>query len=297
MTTVAVIAHRDKRMGSATPSDLRNALTTAGVTEPLWFEVPKSKKAPKAVKRALDQGADLVFAWGGDGMVQRCADALVGTGAELAIVPAGTANLLATNLGIPKELDEAIATGLHGRSRTIDLGRMNGEHFAVMAGAGFDAHLIAGADKETKERLGRLAYVWTGARALRHGTVPLTVDVDGARWFKGDASCVLLGNVPTITGGFTAFDDASPDDGHLAVAVVTASSGVEWMRVLTRLATGRSDRTPLVHVTKAEKVDVRMKEAMPYELDGGDRGTTKRLRVKAKPGALTVRVPDAAVAA
>ena len=59
-------------------------------------------------------GADLVFVWGGDGMVQRCVDALAGTEATVAILPAGTANLLATNLGIPKDIAEAVRIGLHG---------------------------------------------------------------------------------------------------------------------------------------------------------------------------------------
>jgi diacylglycerol kinase family enzyme len=108
--------------------------------------VPKSRKAPKQVKRALAEGAELVFAWGGDGTVQRCIDVLAGTGTPLAIIPAGTANLLATNLGIPGSIEEAVATGLHGARRTIDVGRLNGERFAVMAGAGLDAAMIRDAD-------------------------------------------------------------------------------------------------------------------------------------------------------
>ena len=76
--------------------------TREGVDDPLWFEVPKSRKAPKRVRAALDAGADLVIVWGGDGMVQRCIDALAGSDAAIAIIPAGTANLFASNLGIPR---------------------------------------------------------------------------------------------------------------------------------------------------------------------------------------------------
>ena len=110
--------------------------------DPLWYEVPKSRKAPKQVKRALDEGAELVFAWGGDGTVQRCIDVLAGTGTPLAIVPAGTANLLATNLGIPQDIEGAVAAGLGGARRAIDVGRLNGERFGVMAGAGLDAAMM-----------------------------------------------------------------------------------------------------------------------------------------------------------
>src|SRR5215216_2901913 len=98
-----------------------------------------SRKAAGLTRRAVQHGADLVFAWGGDGTVQRCVDALAGTGVDLAIVPAGTANLLASNLGIPNDIEGAVVAGLYGPRRPLDVGRVNGERFAVMAGAGFDA--------------------------------------------------------------------------------------------------------------------------------------------------------------
>jgi YegS/Rv2252/BmrU family lipid kinase len=294
MTAVAVVAHREKRLGAATPADLRRTLAEAGVDDPLWYEVPKSKRAPKVVEQAVADGAEVVFAWGGDGMVQRCADALAGGKADLAIVPAGTANLLATNLGVPKDLEQAVQAGLHGARRTIDLGKLNGEHFAVMAGAGFDARMIGGASRSMKDRVGRLAYVWTGARALRAQPVDTTIDVDGERWFEGPATCVLLGNVSTITGGLQAFDDASPEDGFLEVGVVTAAGTFQWARVLARMAAGRSDHSPFVSITKARRVEVNLDRRIPYELDGGDRPAAKRLKAKVRPAALTVRVPEQA---
>ena len=76
--------------------------------------MPKSKQAPKKVEQALENGAELVFAWGGDGLVQQCVDVLAGSKATLAILPAGTANLFATNLGIPKDIEAGVRIGLHG---------------------------------------------------------------------------------------------------------------------------------------------------------------------------------------
>ena len=102
----------------------------------------KSRQAPKQVRSALEQGADLIFVWGGDGMVQRCVDVVAGTDATMAILPAGTANLFASNLGMPKHIDAAVEVGLHGGRRKLDVGAMNGERFAVMAGVGFDARVI-----------------------------------------------------------------------------------------------------------------------------------------------------------
>src|SRR5918995_4507313 len=108
---VAVVAHSGKTLGGGLPA-LRRALADEGVVEPLWYEVHKSRKAPKKVRKAREKGADLIFVWGGDGMVQRCVDALAGTGATVAIVPAGTANLFAANLDIPEDLEEAVRIGV-----------------------------------------------------------------------------------------------------------------------------------------------------------------------------------------
>src|SRR5689334_20663965 len=140
---VAVIAHRGKSLGGGL-SELR-ALITAECGDVLWYEVPKSRKAHRKVGKALARGADLVFVWGGDGMVQACADALAGSRATMAIIPAGTANLFAHTVGIPANLADAVHIGLRGTSRKLDLGWINGEHFAVMAGVGFDAGMVGGA--------------------------------------------------------------------------------------------------------------------------------------------------------
>ena len=197
MTTVAVIAHTRKQLGGGL-AELREVLRAHGIDEPLWYEVLKSKQAPKQARAALEAGADLVFVWGGDGMVQRCADVLAGTGATMAVVPAGTANLLATNLSIPKDVEAAVRIGLSGHHRDLDVGRINGERFLVMAGVGFDALMIRDADRALKDRVGRAAYVWTGARHLREKPVDTRIVVDGTTWFHGDATCVLVGNVGTI---------------------------------------------------------------------------------------------------
>src|SRR5450759_2626049 len=135
MTWIAVVAHTEKSLGGGL-GELREVLAREGYADPLWFEVAKSREVPKAARRAVKQGAEVVFVWGGDGTVQRCIDALAGTEAVLAILPAGTANQLAANLGIPADLTAAVQVGLHGDRRRLDTGSLNGERFAVMAGAG-----------------------------------------------------------------------------------------------------------------------------------------------------------------
>lgn len=291
MTTVAVVAHGAKSLGGGL-GELREVLAREGVTNPIWFEVPKSRKAPARVRQALREGADLVFVWGGDGTVQRCVDVLAGSGATLAILPAGTANLLATNLGVPKDLTEAVRIGLHGQRRPLDVGSVNGERFAVMAGAGFDAMMIKDADRGLKDRVGRLAYVWTGAKNLNTGRTKARITVDGETWFKGRTACVLVGNVGKILGGVEAFEGARPDDGMLELGVVTAGTPLQWTRALTRTAVGKAERSPFVQTTRGRRFDVRLKRPLPYELDGGDRKPTKRLKIRVEPAAVTVCVPE-----
>lgn len=291
---LAVIAHAGKKLGGGL-RELRERLARAGYPDPIWFEVPKSRKAPKAVRRAVKKGARLVFVWGGDGMVQRCVDALAGTKkVDVAIVPAGTANLLASNLGIPRDIAEAVRIGLGGVRRRLDVGVVNGERFAVMAGAGFDAIIMRDVDSGRKQRLGRLAYFGSSVKAMRAKAVRMKVRVDGSTWFDGKASALLLGNVGTVTGGFKVFPDASDEDGMLEVGVVTARSVWQWLRVLSRVADGRPERSPFVEMTRGKKITVRLSRRLPYELDGGDRGSAKRLKARVVAAGIAVRVPGRA---
>jgi diacylglycerol kinase (ATP) len=293
MSTVAVVAHAGKTLGGGL-LELRRELERQGVSEPLWYEVPKSRKAPKRVREALDEGADLIFVWGGDGMVQRCVDAVDGGAATLAIVPAGTANLFATNLEIPKDIEQAVHIGLHGPRRMLDVGRMNGERFAVMAGAGFDAQMIRAADAGLKDRIGRVAYVWTGMKELGRKPFEAKIKVDGSTWFEGKASSVLLGNVGELFGGVEAFEDARPDDGLLELGVVTADDLLEWTRTIARTAAGASSTSPFVRVTKAKTASVTFDRKVLYELDGGDREKVKKLEIEVEPSAIEVCVPASA---
>lgn len=290
MTSVGVIAHSAKSLGGGL-EELRKTLATYGVNDPMWCEVPKSRFAPKQVKKLLKGGAELIFVWGGDGTVQRVIDTVAGAPVALAVLPAGTANLFATNLGIPKDLEEAVKIGLNGSRRQLDIGLMNREHFGVMAGTGLDALMIRDADAGLKDKVGRLAYVWTGAKNVRKSAVKMRIEVDGAAWFKGKASCLLVGNVGDVIGGISAFPDARPDDGRLNIGVVTASGALDWVRTLARSAIGDVEASPFVETTTGRKFDIRLDKALPYEIDGGVRKKTKRLKCKVVPGAITVCVP------
>ena len=99
--------------------------------------------------------------------------------------------------------------------RPLDTGRANGEHFAVMAGAGFDALMLRDAGSQLKGRIGPAAYLWSGALNLNAPVVDATIVVDGESFFRGSLSCVLMANVGKVLGGIEAFAKAEPDDGIL----------------------------------------------------------------------------------
>lgn len=289
-TRVAVVANSKKTFDGGL-AELRATLAQAGYLDPLWYEASKSAKASKLVLRAIEKGAELIFVWGGDGTVQRCVDAAAGKSVALAILPAGTANLLASNLQIPNDLRGAVEVGLHGDRRRVDVGVLNGERFAVMAGVGYDAITMRDADGELKRRFGRVAYVWTGLRATQMSPRKVRIDIDGERWFKGTATCVLFGQMGTLSGGVEIFPDAQPDNGMLEVGVVTAENALQWVRVLSRLVLDDTKHSPLTQMTRARKARVTLSQPTTYELDGGARKATTKIRVHVEPGAITVCVP------
>ena len=108
----------------------------------------------------------------------------------------------------------------------------------------------------------------------------MSIDVDGEGWFEGDASCVLVGNVGDVFGGLSVFPDATPDDGFLDLGVVTADGAWEWARTLGRAVVGDASASPFVKTTAGRSFEIRLASPMPYQLDGGDRKPSKKLKVK-----------------
>ena len=290
MSTVAVIAHTGKTIGGGL-TELRSTLALEGVTDPLWYEIPKSRKAPKRAKLALEEGADLVMVWGGDGTVQRCVDALAGSGVPIAIIPAGTANLFASNLGIPKDIAKAVRIGLHGERRPIDVGRINGERFAVMAGTGLDAF--------DDPRRGCRAEGPGGAPRVRRdrGTAPQGPSARGpdpGRWHPLVSGQGRLRPVRQRAG--------HPGRHHRVRRCPARrrpagdrhrdrrrAPGVDPHPGANRGRSGRAVAVRRHHLGNQVRGEAGPQGAA-WELDGGDREPTKRLEVEIEPGAITVCV-------
>ena len=290
------MAHVKKKLGGGLP-ELRTELGRRGQTEVGWHEVMKSKRVPDAVHAALATDPDLLLLWGGDGTVQRALDTVARRktpDVPIAVLPAGTSNLFASNFDIPHELSGALDVAFGGVRKRIDVGSFNGERFGVMAGVGFDALMIGDASRRMKDRLGRAAYVYTGLKNLRRAAVNAEVCVDDRLWFTGSTPCLLVGNVGDLFGGIEVFADAQPDDGVLDVGVLTSEGPVQLLRAATRTAVGSADKSPFVRITQGRKVRVQLDRKVRYELDGGDRKKVRSFKVDVEPRAITVCVPRAA---
>ena len=290
MSTVAVIARPGAGRDGAL-EELRAALADEGVTDARFDEVSDIRRVPGSARRAADEGADLIFVYGGDGTVQLCIHGLAGRQAALAILPGGTGNVLAGNLGIPEDFAGAVRVGLHGSRRLLDAGAVNGERFAVMAGAGFDAIMMKDADPQAKDGIGPAAYVLSGAANVGAPRVSASVVADGKTFFKGDVSMVLVGNVGRTVGNLQVFKDALPDDGILELGVVTARNALEWIRTMGKVVVGSPEESPFVEVTRGRRFEIRFAEPFLYEVDGNPRKAVKRLRIMVHPGSITVCVP------
>jgi YegS/Rv2252/BmrU family lipid kinase len=291
---VGVIAHADK-LSSTDGGALRRALADEGFTV-TWTSISKGSAATAATQAALDDGVDKVVVCGGDGTVRAAIQALAGTDVPMAVLPSGTANLFAGALNLATDPVE-VATALRvGSLRRIDTARCNDLAFAIMAGTGLDAGMIDASD-DSKERLGTLAYVRAGIREARHrDPFAVRVAVDGQSLYTGDATCVLVANIGSLKGGVDAFPDASPDDGLLDVAVVTAAGLREWTALMVSAVRRTQADSGHVHLAQGARVEVSLEGKHRIELDGGTKGRVRTLDIRVVPDSLSVVVPADTVA-
>ena len=275
---------------------LSSRLAAARWTEPIWLPTTEEDPGRSMAATAVEQQVDLVVAAGGDGTVRVVADGLANSGIPMGIVPSGTANLLARNLGIPMDEAEAIDIVLSGRARTIDLIKLSvdggeGEHFAVMAGMGIDAMIMDETRPDLKEKIGTAAYFVAAARALGRLPVPMRIKVDDRRPHRRRAMICVVGNVGALPGNITLIPGAEPDDGRLDVYVASPHRFTQWIRVFLRLITRRSNGQDRVDQWRGRRVEVRLEHPDSYQLDGDVVGELRRLVAEVQPQALSVRVP------
>jgi diacylglycerol kinase family enzyme len=255
----------------------------------------KAEDGVTAASSAALDGIDLVVAVGGDGTVRGCAEGLARTGVPLAIVPHGTANLLARTLRVPGHpkaalgVALAVSQGTGGVDRTIDLAVADEVPFTAMAGMGLDAAVVAGT--RLKHQFGWLAYAMSGAVHLTLPPARFSIRLDGGAPVERTARSVVVGNSGLLPGGFSLLPAARPDDGLLDVGVLAPQGPFGWPRVATRVLARSQHQDRMLERFQARKVEISATATLPREVDGELVTAGHSLTVTVMPSALTVRMP------
>ena len=247
--------------------------------------------------QALKNGVDLLVVSGGDGTVMEALSALVGTDTPVAVLPAGTGNLLSVNLGIPITVPEAVNVALSGKPYALDLCRANGDrYFAILGGLGMDAQMIADAGREAKNKMGKGAYLWAALKNLPRRHAHVHISLDGGKPFRRKVKSVLLANMGQITGGLSIFPTASPNDGLIDIGILKAATLAHWIHLMGSALVGRAHRDPSLEVHQARTVAITTRRPQPVQFDGEEEERTRSLTVEIVPQAVHVLLPQAAPA-
>lgn len=267
-----------------------------GWSEPTFWETTIEDPGAGQAQEALESGVDLIIAAGGDGTVRIVCDEVARTGVAVGILPHGTGNLLARNIGIPLNIKDALDVVFSGQDRAIDLATFStdaGEDtvFLVMAGLGMDAAIMTGVDDTLKAKVGWVAYFVSGIKALRFAPVRVSISVDDGDFVKFRARTIVVGNVGFLQGGIPLLPDAEIDDGLIDVVVLAPKRFLGWLAIVVRVI-GRQKRTNerLDRMT-GKKVVIRAEKPTPMQLDGDPVGEGTEITIEVQPGVLLIRVP------
>jgi diacylglycerol kinase (ATP) len=257
------------------------------------YETVKGDKPGDIVRARLSDSFDLVVAAGGDGTVSAVIDGLIGSSIPLGIIPAGTGNLIARELNVPLEIEDAVAliAGVH-KFRKIDAMRIGKRVFVLNASLGISASVVSGTTPKNKSRFGRIAYLGTGI--LKISTFRrryLAVAIDG-KTHTHRAVEVTISNCGILAKMlYPKGPDVRIDDGHLDVWILSSKTLRDYPRYLFQMITRRPAKH-LSHFINAEKsVSIRSRIPLPVQADGDIIGTTP-VELEVLPGALTVLVAE-----
>ena len=298
MTRVMVIGRRRKgRPIAKVVRETQRRLEGAGWTVE-GVIVDRKRELREHAARAVKDHVDAVVAVGGDGAVLQIVQVLAQTDVALGIVPMGTGNLLAGNLGIPHRAERAAHVVVTGSRKRIDLGRLTvgGKRrlFAVACGIGFDAEVMKATATSQKMRWGKLAYVASAIRQNRRvRNVTHEITLDGVHSTM-EATQVFIANFGRMGIGMEPRLAMDADDGLLDVMVVRASGPLPGLLAgWEALRQGDLGESSEGHVFRAQarEVTIETEPSRLVETDGSVVGSTP-IKVSIRPAALTVIIPE-----
>lgn len=313
----ALVYNPIKVDGKRLRAAVRDLSREAGWEHPAFYPTTVEDAGQAATAQALARGVDVVLVAGGDGTVRAVSEAIANTDVPLAILPSGTGNLLARNLGLPLgDPAEMIRAALGDFRHPIDIGwarvsRANGEEsehaFVVLAGIGLDADMIANTRSDLKKSVGWIAYVDGAARSLpRARPFRAVYQIDDGRLHSTKVHSILFANCGTLPAGIALIPDASITDATLDVAVIQPTGVLGWLgvwrkiwwdnSVLRRFRAGRRvlerrGRDASVHYFRGAAAEAAAPGPTPVELDGDEFGEAVRITCRADPGALLLALP------
>lgn len=280
--------------------DTRTRLTIMsqrlGWADPLILETTEDDPGEGQVAEALEAGVDLICPLGGDGTVRAVATGLAGTSTPMGLLPGGTGNLLARNLGLPIDsVDDAFEVACTGRNKKIDILRITADHGApevglVMAGVGFDATVMADTNENLKGAIGWPAYIVSGMKHVIGHRFNVRISMTGSLPRPKRVRSVIIGNCGELQGGIPFLPDAQVDDGILDVAVLSPRTTFEWVKVIGAVLT-RSTERRLERFTGAV-CTIDLEEPHHFQIDGDAVGEVSHVEVEVDPASLIVRVPS-----
>jgi diacylglycerol kinase (ATP) len=271
-------------------------LKTRGWDRALWLETTSEDRGRAMTEQAVREKVDLVLGAGGDGTIRVICSGLAHTGIPFGLIPAGTGNLLARNIGIPLDEVAALGVAFDGADKAVDLVRVRvddqpPDHFAVMAGIGIDAVIMEGTDPKMKKAVGSAAYFVSAAQNANHPAMHATIAVDDQQPFRRRASVIVVGNVGFLMASIQLIPDARADDGKLDVLVASPRTFRDWVRLTTRVLTRRRQPDDQLDRLTGRKVTISVEERDQFQLDGDTVGECQTLTAEIVPAALRLRVP------
>ncbi|MEO8222987.1 MAG: diacylglycerol kinase family protein [Specibacter sp.] len=271
--------------------------TDAGWAEPLWLETTEDDPGRGQAKKALAAGVDVVIAAGGDGTVRCVAEVLADTEMALGLVPLGTGNLLARNLGMNVTDPVAAARDvLMGTETKIDVMKATIDHaeheqiFLVAAGLGYDASIMADTIDGLKDQVGWLAYVESGLRNLPGKPVTAKITVDGQEKAHRKVRGVMVGNCGKLMGGVEIFPDASVTDGIMDILTLAPKGKFGWLAVILGVFGKNNKGNQAVQSLSGKSAEISLDRPQEFQLDGDHLGPATHLHITAAPKALNIRM-------